>query len=350
MRSSGLPDLGDALEGVLPDLPGALVTHPAREALRRLARSVPHLTRQFGFECRLDPDDEVVDFGMAVSASDGGREALAGRTDDPRLGALTGQEACWRRLRDFALRWSDPDAPLHVWSPFLGLEFDAAAVSQTVPVPSVFVALDAPLDEAAGGRPQLAAAVEAADLLRGGLSHALEAALESCFEGLPTGARVLHVGAMLGRAQEGLRVSAVLPAPELKGYLSGVGGEAALEAAQVALAALPHRFPTVQVDFDLLPAVSPRVGLGLRPARTEPADWEALFAELVALGCASEAKANALVGWIGVGPARRTGANGGWETYRRDLSHVKLVCVPGRAPAAKAYFGVTLAPALFQGQ
>lgn len=348
MRSAPLPDLAAAVAGVLPDLQPTLLSERAREAVTDIADALPCLTRQFGFECRLAADDDVVDFGLAVSAADGGREALVGRTGDPVLFHAVEREEGWRRLRAFAEAWCDPAAPLHAWSPFVGLEFDAAAAAQWVPVPSVFVALDAPLGGDGFSRPQLEAARQAAALLRDGLSPALADALTACFDALPPGGQVLHVGAMLGRAQEGLRVSLALPATESRDTLSRLGGAAVLPSLHAAQAALPGRFFTMQIDVDLLPAFSPRVGVGLRPAQSERADWAALLAELVALDWASEAKATALLDWIGVGRAVRAGAAGGWETCRRDLSHVKLVCAPGRDVAAKVYFGVTLSPALFR--
>ncbi len=334
------------LDVVSGALPAALVGEGALRALRALAGTVPCVARSFGFECRLGADDAAVDLGMAVTAEDGGREALGGFAGDPLLARAVARDERWRRLSHLAARWRDPTSPLHHWVPFVGLEFDAASAHEAIPVPSVFVALDTPLADESAARPSLAAAREAAALLRGGLSPALEAKLVEGFDRLPPGAHVLHLGAMLGRDQEGLRLSVAIPGERVEAYLRSLGGDGAAGAAALVLEALPRRLSRAQVDFDFLPAVGPRIGFGVRPETPEPRAWAALVGELVALGCAHEAKARALLEWPGASPATRGGARD-WISIRRQLSHVKLVSSAGLPLEAKAYFGATLVPSLF---
>ena len=318
----------------------------ALRALRALARAVPGVGRSFGFECRLGADDDAVDLGIAVTAEDGGRDVLGGLAGDPLLARAVARDERWRRLSNLAARWGDPRSALHGWVPFVGLEYDAGSAREAIPVPSVFVALDAPLADETAQRPSLAAAREAAALLRGHLTPALEAKLVEGFEKLPPGAYVLHLGAMLGRDQEGLRLSVALPGEAVEGYLRSLGGGAAAGAAALAFALLPERLARAQVDFDLYPAVGPRIGFGVRPETSEPEAWAALAGELVTLGMAREAKARALLEWPGASPVKGGGTDG-WIAARRQLSHAKLVCAVGRPFEAKAYFGATLVRSLF---
>jgi hypothetical protein len=283
---------------------------------------------------------------MAITGEDGGRDVLAGRADDPLLARAVAHDERWQRLSRLAARWSEQSSPLHAWVAFLGFEFDAVSAAQAIPVPSVFVALDAPLSDESDARPSLAAAREAAALLRGNLSPALEARVVEAFERLPAGGFVLHLAAMLGRHQEGLRLSVALPGETLEPYLGSLGGDAAADAAGRALRALPHRLARAQVDFDLLPAVAPRIGLGLRPGESRREAWASLLRELVALGWAHEAKADALLEWPGASPAKPA-VSGGWIALRREISHVKLVCTPAAPFQTKAYFGATLVRSIF---
>jgi len=328
--------LSSALEAVAAELPTALVDENAQRKLSRIAARVPSVWDSFGFECRLGGVDRAVDLGVSVTPHGGGRDALSGFGTDSVLAEALARNEGWRRLRDFAERWRMPESLLYRWSPFLFLEFDADSVDQPIPVPSVFVAIDAPLVDDAG-KPHRAAACEAAELLLGTrLAHALQSKLEECFDALPPEGYVLHVGAMLGRSASGVRLSVLLPGKAVPSYLSSLGGFEAAQGARVGLGSMPSWLTSAQVDFDLSPRLCPRIGFGVRPSAVRGESWEVLLGDLVALGCCEPAKARALLAWPG---ARTIRSGTGWAVaLRRELSHVKLVCAPGSEPEAKAYF------------
>jgi hypothetical protein len=237
-----------------------------------------------------------------------------------------GEDERWRHLREFTQRWRSQSS-LRAWIPFLFLEYDASAAFAKSLAPSIFVALDAPLEDRPD-RPHLAAARDAAALLRGGeLPTRLDKKLEQCFDELPDDGCILHLGLMLGRAAAGLRLSVLLPARGVAPYLRALGGADAAEAAERTLDLFPRWLAQAQLDFDFDPTVQGRVGFGVRPDQGVGDGWTAFLEALCNSGYCDEAKARALLSWPGC-------SNG----LRRQLSHVKLVSEPSGIEA-KAYFG-----------
>lgn len=327
------PTLAEAFAVLAPDLRAPLFGESARQTLARLVTRVPDVWSSFGFECRLGASAGEVDLGLSVTPD--ACAALEGPGGGPRLERAVANDRSWRRLRDFVLRWRDPSSTLREWAPFLFLEYDAASATRPIPVPSVFVALDTPLRDDAGV-PHLVAAREAASLLHGGsLAAALDVRLGECFSALPRSGCVLHLGVMLGRDAQGLRLSVDLPGAELCPYLERIGGAAAGAVAARLLDALPKPGARTQLDFDFDSEVRPRIGLGLRPDPAQRESWGWLLDAVVGFGGCERAKADALLAWPG--RSARAGV-----ALRRQLSHVKLVATPGEQLAAKAYFGAEL--------
>jgi hypothetical protein len=332
----------DTLEALGPLLPPQLIDPAASRGLATIAASVPDVATTFGFECRLRETDPTVDLGLAISPANGGRELLAsldGNLEEP-IGPT--RDARWRRIRDFGRGWSDPDAALHDWVPFVFMEFDAAAAAATIPIPSLFVALDAPLaplarDAPPAVSPPIAALRQSFALLSGRpLEPDVDEAVVRAFRSLPEGGWVMHVGVMLGRDSKGLRLSVCAPGDAVPAYLRGLDGDEAAAGAAELLERIRAHVPRTQVDFDLTPALHPRLGFGLQP-RVE-GGWARLLADVEAEGWSSSRKTKALLEWPGRSEARLGGVP---HVLHRNLSHVKLVCTSGEPTQAKAYIGVT---------
>jgi hypothetical protein len=325
------------------ELPPALVDAGALARLERIVAGAPDAATAFGFECRLEAGDGTVDLGVAVAPGNGGREVLAGLAGDLGLERALAGDARWGRIRDFARRWSHPESTLHSWVSFLFLEYDAAAADDSTAVPSLFLALDAPLGTAEPDPSPVRAAVrEAAGILAGRpIPPELDAQVARAFEALPSGGWVLHLGVLLGRGAEGVRLSlAVGSSSDAAACLRRLGGEEAAHAVETAGARLAEAPPATQLDLDLAPSLRPRVGLGFRPGDTQ--EWKVLLRAVERLGACSAEKASGLLRWPG---QRRVALGSADFLLRRELSHLKLVCSPGAAPRAKAYFGVTPLPA-----
>ena len=161
--------------------------------------------------------------------------------------------------------------------------------------------------------------------------------LVRAFASLPPGARVLHVGVMLGRPTPSIRLSVLLPGAAAADYLRRIGRNAAAGIAGSARATFGDLLSLTQLDFDLAPAALERIGFGLRPASA--ADWGALLDRLSESVTIGEDKRAALLRWPG--ESSRSHPDGGAWRMRREISHVKLACAESGEPQLKAYIGVT---------
>jgi hypothetical protein len=161
---------------------------------------------------------------------------------------------------------------------------------------------------------------------------------------------------MLGRPLPTMRVHvSPLPPAAMVPYLERLEWPGDPDAIKAQATVLFDYVDLVVLCLDILDGRLLRLGLeasfannhGLNPR------WPALLARLTDLGMCSSEKASALVGWPGEitplsapgpwpddlivrGLTRSAAALGALD---RRLSHVKLTCLPGQAPSAKAYFG-----------
>jgi hypothetical protein len=305
-------------------LPAELAGPRARASLERLAVRAPPLGEPFGFECRLAPGDLPIDLGIGIDR---------GHADSLGEWAAT-RGASWGPLVSFLRRWSQ-DPLLATWIPFLFLEFDADAAEKPESPPSIFLALDSPLarPQSAETAPEVRAALHAVSSLRGRSDEVLEDGLRRAYEALPADARLLHAGAMLGRRTDRLRVSVSIDPEAATDYLIELGGSAAAEGLCEVVEALAGRCASVQLDFDAGPEPGPRCGIGLRTGRSDAAGQAPLFDDIDHSGWACARKTSALRSWSAGGSAATPG--------HRRLSHLKLVCEPGRRPEVKAYLEVS---------
>ncbi len=334
----------------------ALITSAAWRTVGELADAVPACAESVGFECSLDAQTHTVDLGISVTPENRGRSVLCGEHGDARLAHCVAVDERWRRLQEFAQRWADPSSGLARRVPFLFLEFDSDGPRAPVPIPSVFVALDWPLDElsaaarqrdqveGAGTEPGLAAARKILNLLRNQpLAPDVDALLERCFLDVPDGGVVLHVAAMLSRPGASARLSVLLPRGYLRPYLLGLGwqGIAGLERLlddYDAHAGFTHLTSRVQVDFDVGGLTNTRIGITVRPLDT--GEWRALLAVLVRTSLCTPAKRDALLSWPGISVGWLPGAAEP-RVLQHYISHVKLSCSIAGDRQAKAYFGIT---------
>lgn len=335
----------DVIAAARADGTGGLVAADAWPALEVLAGAVPDGANPIGFEVRLAECDGTVDLGAALAAGSDAAAQLAGH-EPGDLDRLVEASDAWRRLRDFARGWTGDEPLLASWIPFLFLELDSQASRDVVPTPSVFVALDAPVDESPdAGSTALALAREAARHLHGGpLGERLDARLAACFEALPEAGVALHLGAMLGRKSPGVRLSMAMPQDAVPRYLSAIGWSAADDTLDRCLARYEPPRGWAQVDFDVTDSIQPRLGLGYRPVDAHA--WAELLDRLVADGRCAAPKRDALLAWGG-GVTRRLEGYGFPCRMEREVSHVKLSVEAGRPLEAKAYFSVSAKPSFF---
>jgi squalene-hopene cyclase-like protein len=334
--------LGGSLALVAPDLPPALVDPTARQVLARWAGSQAPIPWA-GLECPLSPE-RWVDFHQGVTASDAPvlMRHLARRGGDPIAD----------RLGSFCAEWTRPGSTWSRLVPNLVLEHDVRGAAAPRAVPSVFVALrDDP--------PGAPTASECEEVIGGALTclaaeppAPLWSRLSRCIRACPDEAAVSHLGVILARQTDAVRLNVRRIGHDAMGsYLDAIewsGSKRELEAV------LPFAFANadrVTLSIDVGPD---GVGhaLGLECVVDPPNErWQPFLARLVEEGLCTPQKSDSLSAWPGRSdPARspwpdslilaslRRGADE-FGVVERYLSHVKLSLRPGNPLEAKGYLG-----------
>jgi hypothetical protein len=308
-----------------------LLADRALQRLITMSGAFSGVAQSFGFELRLSGDDDRVDLGVAIMRHGAATFASASPEDEER----------WVRIARLARAWCEDGSRLQSWAPFIFLEFDGDSSLDPVPVPSVFVGLDSPIEGSSASSPELLAAQQAASLLAdSGSDEVRRASIARAFSELPDGARVLHVAVMLGRADPSVRLSVLLSGSEVGEYLTRLGSSVAARVAEGVRSRIGCLMGDVQLDFDLSSSARARIGFGLRPRPEGPVTWMDLLNRLGDAIAFSKEKRDALMSWPGISSYQ--GHDGGEAMLlRREISHLKLACSSEFELQLKAYVGVT---------
>jgi hypothetical protein len=328
--------MADYVAALRPCVPQALVSEHAMSAILAFAGSLPPCPLA-GFECRLGPDQSIVDFQVQVP-----------RRQFHLSGGFS-QSPEWRSLQPFWDAWLDESSTLHKSVSQTGLEFDMER--STMAGPAVFVALR---NDAGTDLDRLTAvAVRLAD--EASVARAAPM-LRACVEAMPERAFLQFIGAMRSRATSALRVNVSgLSAGQIAGYLEDAGWPHPVAPLQPILATLGDFADEFAVCLDITDRLLPRLGIEciLREQPVHEPRWRGLLDYLTDLDTCTMAKGQALLTWTGDTLERQM--PGSWpqnlfwgdrllgdravSTFYRYLSHTKLIYQPGRPIEAKAYLG-----------
>jgi hypothetical protein len=275
-------------------------------------------------EARLASGSSVVDFSVRLLEASQA-EDLAEHIQPSHLG-------------DFLRLWAEPGDSFRSLSA-VWLEFDLDKETQGLPVPTVCARL-LPETPAEWILDCLLPA------LHGRLLHSAQRTCASrCLAAIPPSATLLYAFSLLSRGRgDTLRLEiAGLDSVGILDYLRTVAPDTLPWASEgIALLAGAER---LHLSFDIEHEVLPRIGIGgsfARLPRREPG-WRQLFDRLVARGLCSAEKREAALAWPGydsfwTAPDRWPASPQAVRSRCiRSLSHVKVVCRPGREPEAKVY-------------
>jgi len=234
---------------------------------------------------------------------------------------------------DFLSLWLEP-----VRSVWLEFDLDQPLAADPVPIPIVCAKLPREIDPS---------------WLTGTLLPALSGEAPStkqrdlilaCLEALPPSASLLYIFNLRSRGSDAVRLEIFgLEPAEIPGYLQSIAPRAV--PGVVEMVPLFAGVERLHLSFDVGTEISPRIGIEGSFPRQPPREprWDDLFARLVERGLCSPAKRDAVLAWPGydtfwTAPERWPLAEAGIRGLcARSLSHVKVVCHPGREPAAKVY-------------
>lgn len=337
--------LAAALALARPALPPALFSPQAVTTLQRQTRLLAPLVR-LGFECRLGSNPQV-DLQQCIRTDEA---LLLSRHLSTLLTGLPEPPAAWQALHRFGLSWADPSSRLRREVAEVWMEFDLPAATTSRPSPpSIFAGFREPAT--------LDVLEHVLTSLQDRPLHpALRATLSRCLAAMDEPAGVSHVGLMLARPVDAVRLNLKGLTPHTLFPLLDALGWSGPRAVLKALAEM--LFPLVDglmIDLDAGHDLYPTLGVELffeRQPAQEPR-WSQLLDRLVHHGLCTPAKRDAVLQWPGMlfppdtsspwpaalltasllAPANRFGVLG------RLVNHLKLSLSPHRDTEAKAYLG-----------
>jgi hypothetical protein len=329
--------MADYLKIVIPHLHPDLVTPTALSHIQPLAQILP-ASSMAGFECRLGPDRSAVDFQICLPC-------LARGLPESFLTV-----PAWQFLQDFYQHWASPNSSLHQEIEDVGLEFDVSEQLPQVPIPCIFWKFDRETGIDAEGLMQTIA------MLQQPISPLLESNLRLCVDSLPAGAIVSHLGAMLSRSIQAVRVNVKGISPDrLSDYLRQIGWIAPTDTFSTLTSTLSRFFDSILLSFDVGDTLLPRIGLEcfLEQQPDCTPRWELFLDYLIEQELCSPAKKNALLNWPGF--SHKSSHPDLWPSnisfgdrflgsraislFSRWINHIKLVYQPGMPLEAKGYLG-----------
>jgi hypothetical protein len=335
--------------------------------LDRLSAAPATFVRSFGYECRLDRDDQRIDFAITVDPAPERRAVLRDACSDapggPSGTAATPSSADrWRGVREFAHRWSDGASAIGQGVSLAFLEFDSPFVDGEAP--AVFARLD---PSAASTRsaddswnlwgPLVREVIET--VTGAPLAAEVEQRLMHAVLSLPAGAHIADCATFTSRADGAVRLFLLVPSDRVAAYLGAIGWRGSVAQVNALVARHCAGLARVPLHVDLSDRVLPRIGIELGPDDPAAASsargairgnmdpsvgWQRTLDRLVAAGCCDPGKREATLRW----PGRTAIRSGGrWPAaLHRRISHVKLVIDPEGHVRAKVYLWAICAFAL----
>jgi hypothetical protein len=309
----------------------------------------------FGFEVRLGAEEPAADFLVAVNPEAGDLETLAALPLPKELR----REHAWSIFGPLAEKYARGKAA-HGQVGNLWLEFD---VSGPVPslrsLPSLFFMPAALLVRHRQDHARAFAITE--EVLKIVCRETLDCLtgdsplLACAFDLLPPAGSLFQIGVMSSRPSRLVRACAALHNRRtLLAYLEAIGYPGNLDLVLREVEWLRRHTDRLRFNLDLGCCVRPKLGIEayIQGAGSERR-WRDFLPALVRVGLATEAKAEALLAYVGTGATDQNSES--WPDHlrqaegflgararlelERTLHHVKVVIEPGKPKEAKAYLG-----------
>jgi hypothetical protein len=328
--------MNDYLRVITPHLHTDLVSPAATSQLQSLAQVLPPLSLA-GLECRLGAEQSRVDLQVNLP-----RCVL-------NLPERYLAHPVWQFLQKLCHEWVMPSSLLHQTVRNMVLEFDVNEEPSQIPMPCIFWGLNSEVRYDADTLIELAL-----QLSNSSVSSPLASNLQHCIDALPVNAGISHLGAMLSRSAQGVRVNVRgITSEQIPNYLAQIGWSDQSHTLSTLVSTLPELTDSILLSFDVGDLVHSRVGLECffnKQPQDEPL-WKLFLDQLVIKGLCTETKRNALLAWGGFSQKSATPdlwpSNIDWgdrflgaravSLFWRRLNHIKLVYQPGCPLEAKAY-------------
>ena len=339
--------LENTLALFFPVLSPQLVTPNWDSSLKSLARQMAPILRG-GFECRLAAEEMRVDFQQCIRSDPVEIQVL-----QKWIALLIAQggedlDSRWLGLQSFLNKWSrELSAIPEIW-----LEFDMDAPLEKLPLPGIFLGLP---QCATSGTQALGLAQQSLHLLhKEPLATIWLTSLRLCFQQLPKGAFVSHIGTLLSREFPAIRVNIKRLSPQsVIPFLTQIDWPGDVQELAEGMAHWYGLVDHTTVCLDVGEKIYPHIGLEciIVESVQKQERWASFLENLVQQSLCTPLKKEQLLQWPGV--THPLNAPSPWpeqliiqslfrpdaklECLDRQLSHIKLVWRPQHRLQAKAY-------------
>ncbi|MGB3649796.1 MAG: prenyltransferase/squalene oxidase repeat-containing protein [Rivularia sp. (in: cyanobacteria)] len=348
-----IPTLTNSLQNILAHISSEIATPTAISHLQKLANLSAPIPRA-GFEIRLDKDNSQVDLQQGIYLQNKEPQILVEHINKLALSHQEFNQPVWNRIREFCKIWSDSSSDLNSAISDIWLEFDIHESNHDLLTPCIFLGINRDSFE-----PSITFSIikNALELLYGQpINDSLCSNLYRCFTACTAPTRISHVGVMLSRQIEALRINvSKIPIYAISNYLQEIGYPNATEEIESLVDEILDSFDNVRLCFDVGKKIYPTLGLECFFDKQSGLDsrWLPFLDNLVAKGLCTNEKRNGLIAWVGnTTPSNTTKP---WASHLiaesllqpsesltildRRLSHIKLTYKPESTLQAKAYIG-----------
>ena len=348
-----IPTLADSLQNLLTEISSVIATPKAISDSQQLAKLLSPIPRGL-FEIRLDKGNYQVDLHQCISLKNKEPQILVEHINKLALSHQEFNQPVWNRIRDFCKIWSDSSSDLYSAISDIWLEFDIHESNPHLLTPCIFLGINRDSFEPSTTFSIIKIALE---LLYGQpINDDLCSNLYRCFTACTSPTRISHVGVMLSRQIEALRINvSKIPIYEISNYLQEIGYPNPTEEIEALVYELLDSFDNVRLCFDVGKKIYPTIGLECFFDKQSGLDqtWSTFLDNLVAKGLCTSEKRNGLIAWVGYTTPSNTTKP--WASHliaesllqpsenlsllNRSISHIKLTYKPESALQAKAYIG-----------
>lgn len=343
MQASKRSSMKDYCQLIAPFLQPALVSSEALSRIYALTESLYPFSIAC-LECRLAENNPRVDF-------------LA----DVRRGTLSIPEhflnhPVWQDIQSFYQIWSKTTSFLHPKVRNLILEFDLENNIQTdkIPLPCLFLGVNLDSKSEVGNIIKLMSYIPSNILINQPNSRQFESNLQQCVNNLPEGAFIGHLGVMLSRSTQQVRLHIKgIPKLQIPEYLKKIGWGSKTSQLASLIENLSNFVDYFTLDLDIGEQIGLKIGIECYLEKQPPNEtrWHSFFDYLVTEGLCSSAKKNALLAWPGI--TQKDECPETWPSnlylgdtflgsialsvFYRAIYHIKVVYHPDMPLFAKAY-------------
>lgn len=329
--------MGDYLKVVSPFLDSNLVSSSALAQIQNLIQHLP-LSSLAGLECRLGAEQSDVDFLVNFPCS------------IPNFPDRFLTHPVWQKSIEFCREWTDTRSFLHQMVEHIWLEFDLDKYDRSpIPIPCIFLGLNR------NSIGKVFSLRELANVWPLSNSSNLVSNLQLCADVLPEKAWIAHLGVMLSRPTQVVRVVVKGIRPDrVLDYLTKIGSIGTDCLLSDLISTLSELVDSMVLDLDVGDdTIHSKIGLecflSKQPAR-EPR-WQLFLDYLVKADLCTPSKRNALLAWPG--GSQKADCPEIWPNHLtlgdllvgskalsiiyRTINHIKLIYEPDSPLSAKAY-------------